>query len=90
MGKQQETYSYYGPLNWVMFNMGFHNEHHDFPMVAWSRLPQLYRMAPEFYRTLFAYQSYTRLVVKFIFDKEISPFSRWVRYDSRQPQIPAS
>jgi len=90
MGKQQETYSYYGSLNWVMFNMGFHNEHHDFPMVAWSRLPQLYRMAPEFYRTLFAYQSYTRLVVKFIFDKEISPFSRWVRYDSRQPEIPAS
>jgi len=85
MGKQQETYSYYGPLNWVMFNMGFHNEHHDFPMVAWSRLPQLYRMAPEFYRTLFAYQSYTRLVLKFIFDKEISAFSRWVRYDSRQP-----
>jgi len=89
MGKQQETYSYYGPLNWVMFNMGFHNEHHDFPMVAWSRLPQLYRMAPEFYRTLFAYQSYTRLVLKFIFDKEISAFSRWVRYDSRQPETSA-
>jgi sphingolipid delta-4 desaturase len=86
MGKQQETYSYYGPLNWVMFNMGFHNEHHDFPMVAWNRLPQLYGMAPEFYRTLFAYQSYTRLVLKFIFAKEVSPFSRWVRYDSR-PQI---
>jgi sphingolipid delta-4 desaturase len=50
-------------------------------MVAWSRLPQLYRTAPEFYRSLFAYQSYTRLVLKFIFDKEISPFSRWVRYD---------
>jgi len=74
----------------VMFNMGFHNEHHDFPMVAWSRLPHLYRMAPEFYRTLFAYQSYTRLVLKFISDKEISPFSRWIRHDSRQPQIPAS
>jgi len=24
-------------------------------------------------------------VLKFIFDKEISAFSRWVRYDSRQP-----
>jgi hypothetical protein len=47
-------------------------------------------MAPEFYRTLFAYQSYTRLVLKFIFDKKISAFSRWVRYDSRQPEISAS
>jgi hypothetical protein len=47
-------------------------------------------MAPDFYRTLFAYQSYTRLVLKFIFDKEISAFSRWVRYDSRQPEISAS
>jgi sphingolipid 4-desaturase/C4-monooxygenase len=81
-GKPQETYSYYGPLNWVMLNMGFHNEHHDFPIVAWNRLPHLYRMAPEFYQTLFAHQSYTRLIFKFIFDKKISAFSRWVRYDS--------
>ena len=85
MGKPQETYSYYGPLNWVMFNMGFHNEHHDFPMVAWSRLPQVSRMAPELYQTLFAHQSYSRLLLYFIFDKKISAFSRWVRYDSRQP-----
>jgi sphingolipid delta-4 desaturase len=90
MGRRQETYSYYGPLNWVMLNMGFHNEHHDFPMVAWSRLPRLYRMAPEFYQTLFAHQSYTRLMLKFIFDKKISTFSRWVRYDAQKYNVPTS
>ena len=75
----QETYSYYGKLNGVAMNVGYHNEHHDFPSVPWNRLPQIKNAAPESYSTLHAHYSWTRLLVRFLFDQEISLFSRMVR-----------
>ena len=79
--KDQETYSYYGVLNTVAFNVGYHNEHHDFPSVPWNRLPQIKAGAPNFYNTLFYHKSWTKLFFRFLFDKEISLYSRIVRKD---------
>ncbi len=76
---EQETYSYYGILNKVAFNVGYHNEHHDFPSVPWNKLPQIRKDAPAFYDTLSYHTSWTKLFVRFLFDKEISLYSRVVR-----------
>jgi len=76
---EQETYSYYGPLNTVAFNVGYHNEHHDFPSIPWNRLPELKKAAPEYYETLYFHKSWTKLFFRFLFEKEISLFNRIVR-----------
>lgn len=46
---QQPTRSYYGWMNRILFNTGYHNEHHTLPSVPWTRLPALRRMAPELF-----------------------------------------
>ncbi len=76
---KQETYSYYGPLNWLSFNIGYHNEHHDLMNVSWRNLPKLKSMAPEFYEPLTAHQSWIKVLTDFIFKKEYSAYSRVVR-----------
>ena len=78
-GTNQETSSYYGLLNIPALNVGYHNEHHDFPWVPWHRLPTVRRTAPEFYDTLAFHRSWTRLLFRFLFDRNISLWSRVVR-----------
>ncbi len=39
--------STYGWINIPLLNTGYHNEHHTFPNVAWTKLPALTRTAPE-------------------------------------------
>ncbi|MBY0425747.1 MAG: fatty acid desaturase, partial [Cytophagales bacterium] len=77
----QETHSYYGPLNVINLNVGFHNEHHDFPSVPWNKLPQIRSTASEYYDTLAYHLSYTKLLFKFLLDKNLSVFSRMLRQD---------
>lgn len=74
--KGQETYSYYGPLNWITFNVGYHNEHHDFPNIPGSRLPQLKAMVPEYYDNLASYNSWSKVIWDFITDPTVGPYSR--------------
>jgi sphingolipid delta-4 desaturase len=76
---EQETYSYYGFLNSLTFNVGYHNEHHDFPSVPWNHLPRIRAAAPEVYQELSYHRSWTRLLFRFLLDPTLSLWSRVTR-----------
>ncbi len=78
-GSDQETFSYYGPMNRLQYNIGYHNEHHDFPAVPWNHLPKIRTTAPEQYDDLLAHQSWAKLLYRFVFSPEISLYSRMLR-----------
>jgi len=84
-GGTQETYSYYGPLNALTYNVGLHNEHHDFTAIPHSRLARLRQIAPEFYSVgLMHHASWVWVIWTFLADSTIGPWSR-VKRAERAP-----
>ena len=71
--------SYYGPVNFLSVNLGYHLEHHDMPAIAGWRLPALRRAAPEFYSSHFHHKSRIEGLVRFVFDHRIGLDSRPIR-----------
>jgi sphingolipid delta-4 desaturase len=79
----QETYSYYGILNRLSFNIGYHNEHHDLVKVPWVHLPKVRAMAPEFYDHLHAHRSLTRVLFQWLFNRDLDLYARITRERER-------
>eukprot|EP00796_Vickermania_ingenoplastis_P003910 gene3910-2778_t len=75
----QETYSYYGPLNLLMWNAGYHVEHHDFANIPWTRIAKLNTIAPEFYVDLVRTKSWPGTLINFVLDPTVGMSSRVLR-----------
>ncbi|EPZ31628.1 aldolase [Rozella allomycis CSF55] len=75
----QETYSYYGSFNYILMNIGYHNEHHDFTKIPWSKLPKIKEIAKEFYEPLCYHTSWWKVLYDFVTRRDIGPQSRLER-----------
>lgn len=75
----QETNNYTGPGNILECNFGYHTEHHDFSCIPWNRLPKVRQIAPEYYSSLHAFPSRTKLIFDFVFNKDWHLYRHTVR-----------
>ncbi len=73
---EEETFSYYGWMNFFTYNVGWHSVHHDFPSIPWTRLPQAHAIAREYYDTVPECKSWWGAIVRYIFDDSVGPYSR--------------
>jgi sphingolipid delta-4 desaturase len=78
-GNSQESFNYKGILNYPSLNVGYHNEHHDFPSIPWNRLHLIEDIAPDYYKNLEYHSSWFKLFTNFLFQERYDLFSRIVR-----------
>lgn len=74
-----ETYSYYGILNYLSWNVGYHNEHHDFPKIPGSKLPLVKNIANKYYSDMYQHPSWINVLYYFITSNDMNLNSRMVR-----------
>lgn len=71
----QETSSYYGLWNALTYNVGYHNEHHDFPRVPGSKLPLVTEIAKDFYQMPHC-GNWMSIMWQFLLTPSVTPFNR--------------
>lgn len=72
----QNCFSYYGPLNRLTWNVGYHCEHHAFPAVPWSRLPLLRAEAAPVFDRLKQCPSWSGALLFYVFRSAATPAKR--------------
>jgi sphingolipid delta-4 desaturase len=65
----------------------YHNEHHDFPNIPWSRLPALRQLAAEYYDSLPYHESWPLVTWKFVFTPEVGLWNRVKRRGNVRMQM---